>query len=30
MFFKLKLNTKEGTANERTHLFMLIEFIKKN
>ena len=30
LFLELKLKTKEGTANERTHLFMFIRFIKKN
>ena len=29
-FLELKLNTKEGTANERTHLHIFIKFIKKN
>ena len=28
LFLELKLNTREGTANDRTHLF--IRFIKKN
>ena len=27
---ELKLNTKEGTVNERTHLFIRFKFIKKN
>ena len=29
-FVELKLKTKEGTANERTHFFIFIKFIKKN
>ena len=27
---ELKLNIKEGTANERTYLFKFVTFIKKN
>ena len=30
LFLEFKLNTKEGTANEKTHLFIFIKFIKKN
>ena len=30
LFFELKLDTKEGTANERTHLHIFSKFIKKN
>ena len=30
LFLELKLNIKEGTANERTQLFIFIKFIKKN
>ena len=30
VFLEWKLKTKEGTANERTHSFMFIKFIKKN
>ena len=29
LFLELKLNTKEDTANERVHLFILIKFITK-
>ena len=29
-FLELKLNTKDGTTNERTHLFVFIKFIQKN
>ena len=29
LFLELKLNTKEDTANERVHLFVLIKFITK-
>ena len=29
LFLELKLKTKEGTANEGTHLFIFIKFIKK-
>ena len=29
LFLELKLDTKEGTANERTHLHIFIKFIKK-
>ena len=28
-FVELDLNKKEGTANERTHLFIFIKFIKE-
>ena len=28
-FLELQLNTREGTANERTHLLIFIKFIKK-
>ena len=28
-FLELKLNAKEETTNERTHLLILIKFIKK-
>ena len=30
VLLKLKLGTKEGTANERTHLRVFIKFIRKN
>ena len=30
LFLELKLDTKEGTANGRTHLHMFTIFIKKN
>ena len=29
LFLELKLNTKEGTGNERTDWFIFIKFIKK-
>ena len=29
-FYELKLDTKEGTASERTHSQISIKFIKKN
>ena len=30
LFLELKLNIKESTVNETTHLFIFIKFIKKN
>ena len=30
LFLELKLGTKEGTANERTHLHIFAKFVKKN
>ena len=30
LLLEFKLHTKEGTANEKTHLFIFIKFIKKN
>ena len=29
LFLESKLNTKEGTANDRAHLFIFTKFIKK-
>ena len=29
LFLGLKLNAKEGTANERSHIFIFIRFIRK-
>ena len=29
-FFELKIDTKQGTSNEKTHLYIFIIFIKKN
>ena len=30
LFIELKLNRKEGAANERTYLCLFIKFVKKN
>ena len=30
LFLEFKLNTKEGTVNEKNHLFIFTKFIKKN